>query len=147
MPVTESETAKRLPDSLRHPLATLHERFDALDKEARGRLRKALDTGNARLRELDDALARVSREDWTVPGMRRHLEGWRARAENLRATALKRVQEMPGTAVSALATGSRAQLQTIARGLAEISRRLEEAPPEKKNGPAEATAPTVVKSA
>jgi hypothetical protein len=48
---------------------------------------------------------------------------------------MKRVSEMPGTAVSALATGSRAQLQTLARGLAEISRRLEEAPPApKKNG-------------
>jgi putative exporter of polyketide antibiotics len=78
--------------------------------------------------------------------MRRHLEGWRARAENLRATALKRVQEMPGTAVSALATGSRAQLQTIARGLAEISRRLEETPA-KKNGSAGTPATTAAKSA
>src|SRR5512133_2215743 len=126
MPVTESEAGKRLPETLRHPIATLQERFDALDKEARGRLRKALDTGNARLRELDDALARVAREDWSVPGMRRHLEGWRARADDLRTTAMKRVAEMPGSAVSALATGSRAQLQTLARGLAEIARRLEE---------------------
>ncbi len=131
--VTESEMGKRLPEALRHPIASLQERIDALEAHARGRLRRALATGNARIRELDEALARVASDDWTVPGMRRHLDELRARAGNLRATAAKRVQEMPGTAVSALASGGRTRLQHLARSLEEISRRLEAAPP-KKNG-------------
>jgi hypothetical protein len=133
--VTESEMGKRLPEALRHPIAVLQERIDALEAHARGRLRRALDNGNARIRGLDEALARVAREDWSVPGMRRHLDELRARAENLRASATKRVQEMPGTAVSALASGGRTRLQHLSRGLEEISKRLE-APPRPNGGTA-----------
>lgn len=132
--VTESEFGKRLPEALRHRIAVVQERIDALETQARGRLRRALETSNARIRELDDALARVARDDWSVPGLRRHVDELRARAENLRATAARRVQEMPGTALSALATGGRTQLQHLARGLEQISRRLEAAPPVRANG-------------
>jgi hypothetical protein len=51
----------------------------------------------------------VSPDDWTVPGVRRQLDKVRARAESLRASAVKRVAEMPGTAVSALASRARAR--------------------------------------
>lgn len=117
-------------------MAALQERFDALETGAKDRLRKALDTGNEKLRGLDQALARVAKDDWSVPGMRRHLDDLRTRAENLRAAAVKRVGEIPGSAVSAIATGGRTQIKSISRGLAELSKKLDEKPAP-KNGKTE----------
>ena len=104
---------------------TLNDRIHSLETEARGRLRRALSTGNEKLLELDGAIARFAKDDWTVPGMRRHLEELRARAENLRTTALKRAGEFPGEAVSKLASGTRAPIQTLAKQLADIAKRME----------------------
>jgi hypothetical protein len=114
---------------------TLQERFGALEAEAKGRIRRALSTGNAKLLELDGALAKVAKDDWTVPGIRRHVDELRSRAGNLRSEATKRAQDLPGEAVSRIATGSRAPLQTLAKQLAELAKKLE--PP----------APKAVKSA
>ncbi len=104
---------------------TIQEKFGAIEAEAKGRIRKALSTGNAKLLELDGALAKVAKDDWTVPGMRRHLDQLRSRAEDLRATASKRAQALPGEAVSRLATGTRAPLQNLAKGLADLAKKLE----------------------
>lgn len=104
---------------------TLNDRIQSLETEARGRLHRALSSGNVKLLELDEAIARFAKDDWTVPGMRRHLEELRARAESLRTTALKRAGEIPGEAVSRLATGTRAPIQTLAKQLAEIAKRVE----------------------
>ncbi|HEX9051568.1 MAG TPA: hypothetical protein VF841_13635 [Anaeromyxobacter sp.] len=104
---------------------TLQERIDTLEAEARGRIRRALSTGNEKLMELDGALARVARDGWTVPGMRRRLHDLRARAENLRANTLKRVEALPGEAVTKLATNTRAPVQNLARGLAAWAKKME----------------------
>ncbi len=112
----------------------IQERFGALEAEAKGRIRRALSTGNAKLLEIDEALAKVAKDDWTVSGLRRHLDELKARAERLRATAVKRAQEMPGDAVSKLATGTRTPLQNLARSLADMAKKFE--PP----------APTAVKA-
>jgi hypothetical protein len=104
---------------------TLQERLEELGSEARGRIRRALGKGNEKLLELDEALARVARDDWTVPGVRRHLDELRARAANLRTHAIKRVSDIPGEAVSRLATGGRAPVQSLARGLAQVAKRFE----------------------
>jgi hypothetical protein len=134
MAVTEREDVKS-GEEKRSPIAALQERFDALETNAKDRLRKALDTGNEKLRDLDEALARVAKDDWSVPGMRRHLDDLRARAENLRAAAVKRVGGIPGSAVSAIATGGRTPVQTLARGLAELSKKLDEKPAAKNGKP------------
>ena len=115
----------------------IQERFVAMEQQARGRISRVLTHGNERLRELDQALARVAREDWTVKGMRRHLEAWRVRAENLRAVAIRRAGEMPGEAVSALATGTRRPLQNLAKGLADIAKRIEPEKADEKPEPRE----------
>lgn len=115
------------PAVRRGPFDHLQARLETLETEARGRLRKALGAGNGALLGLDEALARVSSEDWSVEGVRRRLGLLRARAENLRAAALRRVAEMPGSAVSALATGSRAPVQNLARELDRLAKRLDHA--------------------
>jgi len=104
---------------------TIQERFGAFEAEAKGRIRKALSTGNARLMELDERLAKIAKDDWTVPGLRRHIDQLRSRAENLRAEATKRAQELPGEAVTKLATGTRAPIQNLAKGLADLAKRLD----------------------
>jgi hypothetical protein len=109
----------------RTALEQLQTRLGTLEASARERLGRALGAGNGALRELDEALARVSSEDWTVEGVRRRLGLLRARAENLRAAALRRVAELPGSAVSALASGSRAPVQGLARELDRLAKRLE----------------------
>jgi hypothetical protein len=111
---------------------TFQERFGALEAEAKGRIRRALSTGNAKLLELDETLAKVTKDDWTVPAMRKQLEQLRAKAENMRVSALKRVQEIPGDAVTRIATGTRAPVQNLARGLAEIAKRFEPPPSKPK---------------
>jgi hypothetical protein len=108
---------------------TLQERMSTLEAEARGRIRRALSTGNEKLMELDGALAKVARDDWTVPGMRRHLHELRARAENLGASTLKKVEALPGEAVTKLASGSRTPVQNLAKGLADWARKIEPSKP------------------
>ncbi|HEX9308867.1 MAG TPA: hypothetical protein VF894_15340 [Anaeromyxobacter sp.] len=115
---------------------TIQERFGALEAEAKGRIRRALSTGNAKLLEMDEALAKVAKDDWTVPGMKRHIDQLKARAEALRATAVKRVQKMPGDAVAKLATGTRAPVQNLARSLGEMAKKFE-APAPKSVRPVE----------
>jgi len=108
---------------------TMQERLSTLEMEARGRIRRALSTGNEKLLELDSALAKVAREDWTVPGMRRHLHELRARAENLTTSTLRRVEAIPGEAVTKLANGTRTPVQSLAKELAGWAKRIE--PPAK----------------
>lgn len=116
---------------------TLQERFGAFEAEAKGRIRRALATGNAKLLELDGALAKVAKDDWTVPGIRRHVSELRSRAVNMRSEATKRAQDLPGEAVTRIATGTRAPLQMLAKQLAEAAKRLEPAPAPKPVKPTE----------
>ena len=129
MPDVNPSNGHENPDRLRHRLSEFQTRLDAFETDARHRLRKALGAGNLALHDLDERLARMSREDWSVPGMRRRMEGIRARAENLRNNAVKRVAEMPGEAVSRIASGSRVPVQNLARGIERLVRRLDEKEP------------------
>ncbi len=120
--------AAQVKQESKRRLSALQARFDALESQARGRIRKALGAGQHRLSELDEALARLSKEDWSVEGMRKRLEVLRSRADQLRVNALKRVNEIPGSAVSALATGSRTRVQNLARELERLAKLVEPVP-------------------
>ncbi len=101
------------------------ERIGALEAEAKGRIRRVLATGNAKLLEIDGALAKVTKDDWTVEGIRRHIEDLRARAVSMRSEATKRAQAIPGDAVAFVATGTRGPVQTLAKQLGELAKKLE----------------------
>lgn len=103
----------------------LQERFGALEAEAKGRLRRALATGNAKLLEIDGALAKVKRDDYTLEALRRQVDGLRTRAAEMRTEAARRAQAIPGEAVSFLATGTRGPVQTLAKQLEELARKLD----------------------
>ena len=124
--MTEAATRKNgSTDRSKNAIATLQARINAFEQEARGRLVRAIGAADEKLHGLDDALARVSRDDWTANAMRRRIEDLRTRAEKLRADALKRVAEIPADAVTALAGGSRVRVQNPAKGLERIAKRLE----------------------
>jgi hypothetical protein len=108
---------------------TFQEKFGAFEAEAKGRIRRALSTGNAKLLELDGALAKVAKDDWSVPALRKQLDQLRTRAQNAGATAMKRVQGIPADAVTKLATGTRTPVQTLAKSLADMAKRFEAPPP------------------
>ncbi len=129
MPDVSPSNGHDHPDRMRQRLTEFQHRLDVFETDARHRIRKALGAGNLALHDLDERLARMSREDWSVPGMRRRMEGLRARAENLRTNAIKRVAEMPGEAVSRIANGSRVPVQNLARGIERLVRRLDEKEP------------------
>lgn len=88
------------------------------------RLGDLIESGNARLTELEHALERVSREDWSFSGMRRRADALRARAMSAREEALKRVDELPGKVVVAAAAAGRARVHDLARGLKWVEERL-----------------------
>jgi hypothetical protein len=129
---TIDQTGNGARNTARDRLTAFQARLDAFEQEARGRLSRAIGASNEALHDLDEALARVSREDWTVPALRKRLDELRARAEDLRASALKRVAGMPGTAVSAIATSSRVPVQNLAKGLERIAKRLDPPVPPKQ---------------
>jgi hypothetical protein len=128
----------------------LQERIDTFEAEARGRLARACSTGNEKLVELDRALARVARDDWSVRGMRRQVERLRARADTLRADVVRRAGELPAEAVTKLVASSRTPVQTLAKGLADIAKRFEALPgPKAVEGATEeqgASGPSVAKA-
>jgi hypothetical protein len=117
-PAAESEPKKS-------PRATVQERIDALEVGAKKRVDHLLESSSAGLSRLDHFLERVSKEDWTLTGIRRRLTELRGKAENARSSALKRFDEMPGEAVSAIASAGRARIQDLSRGLQSIARRME----------------------
>lgn len=106
----------------------LQERFNTLESKARERIHRMLASGNQKLMELDEALAKVAKDDWSVPRVKREIEELRARADTLRANALKRAGELPGEAVNRIASGTRAPIQNLAKSLADVAKRLEPAP-------------------
>ncbi len=129
MPDVNPSNGHDHPDRMRQRLSEFQHRLDAFETDARHRIRKALGAGNLALHDLDERLARMSREDWSVPGMRRRMDELRARAEDLRNSAIKRVAEMPGEAVSRIASGTRVPVQNLARGIERLVRRLDEKEP------------------
>lgn len=116
---------------------TLQDRINTLEAEARGRIRRVLSTGNEKLMELDGALAKVAREDWTVPGLRRQLNELRARAEKVGTSTLKKVESLPAEAVTKFAANTRTPVKNLAKSLAELARKMEPPKPRAVAKPAE----------
>ncbi len=106
-------------------LKALQARFDELEAGARERLLKALGAGQHRLTELDGALEKWSREDWSVDALRKRLEALRKQADVFRAKAVERMNEIPGTAVKGLASSTRVPVQNLARELDRLAKLVE----------------------
>jgi hypothetical protein len=108
-------------------LMRLQERIDTFEAQARGRLARAFSTGNEKLVELDRALARVERDDWSVKGMQRQVERLRARADNLRADVVRRAPRRGGHEARGELSHPRPDAREGARGHREALRGAGEA--------------------
>ncbi len=119
--------ANAMTEVLRHPVGALRARIDAVEADALARLRSALGSGSASLRDLDQRLAMVSELDWTLHGMRRRVDAFRkdgaVRLQDLRTRALERLDALPAAAVTALAAAGRARVKDLTRGLKSLSDR------------------------
>ncbi|MFO0582063.1 MAG: hypothetical protein U0229_07325 [Anaeromyxobacter sp.] len=135
MAVTMSELpkGKELNAMLKTQIANLQQTLSTLETEARGRLRGVLENGNTRLLELDGALAKVSKDDFTAAALKKQLDGLRHKAEGLRDDAMKKVEDVPAVAVEKFVTSTRAPIQNLAKSLADFAKKLEAAAPA-KNG-------------
>lgn len=120
----ETRRSAAVPELIKSPKAA----FRAFETEARGRLKRLTESGGARLAEFDEMLSRVSKEDWSFTGIRRKVDALRGQAESTRASAVKRLDAMPGVLVAALAAAGRAPIQSISRGLKWVVAQLEPAP-------------------
>ncbi len=120
----ETRKPAAVPELIKNPKAA----FQAFETSARGRLKHLTESGNARLNELDQALSRVSKDDWSFTGIRRKVDTLRGQAESTRASAVKRLDAMPGVALAALAAAGRARIQDLSRGLKWVVAQLEPAP-------------------
>lgn len=90
----------------------------------KNRVGHLLQSGNTRLVEFDHLLDRVSKEDWSFTRMRRWIDGLRDRAVTARTSTVKRLDEMPAKAVSAVAAAGRSRVKDLARSLKWLERKL-----------------------
>jgi hypothetical protein len=119
--VVEAKKPAAVPELIKNPKAA----FQALESGAKTRLRNLTEFGDARLTELDRVLGGVSKDEWSFSGMLRKAEALRGRAVTARASVVKRVDEMPGLVVAAMASAGRAQVQALVRRLKWLTARLE----------------------
>lgn len=89
------------------------------------RLGQLVEIGSARLTQLDERLARVSKEDWSLTGMRRQVKALRAKGLEARSAALKWLDGLPGEAIAAAAVAGRGQVRSLASSLKWVERRLD----------------------
>jgi hypothetical protein len=120
----ETRKPAAVPELIKNPKAA----FQALETGARGRLKDLTESGNARLTAIDEMLGRVSKEDWSFTGIRRKVNALLDQAQSARASAVKRLDAMPGLAIAALAAAGRARIHDVSRGLRWLLAQIEPAP-------------------
>src|SRR5689334_10862110 len=122
-----SETAKvngvravKVPEFLREPIEAAQARFEQIESEAERVLRDLMDKGRASRKEFEQIVARLSKQDFSLPEVKLRIEklreqgveraaGWRGKAETFRTEALERVVELQGRAIAFLGVATREQ--------------------------------------
>ena len=127
---------KKVPEFLREPLVAAQARLGHLEDEAQRVLRDLVDRGRASRKDIEQMVARLSRQDWTFPEVKQRFEKlreqgaerateWRGRAENFRAEALERMLDLQSRAVSFLGVATREQVDELSKELERLARRLD----------------------
>jgi hypothetical protein len=145
-----SETAKmngskavKVPEFLREPIEAAQARLGQLEEDAERVLKDLMDKGRASRKEIEQIVARLSKQDWKLPEMRQRLEKlreqgveraaeWRGRAETFRAEAMERVMDLQGRTIAFLGVASRDQVEELSREIDKLARKIS------KNGPRKA---------
>lgn len=131
-----TENGLKVPEFLREPLVAAQARLGHLEDEAQRVLKEIREKGRASRKDLEQMVARLSRQDWTFPDVKQRLDKlreqgverateWRGKAESFRSEALERVLDLQSRAVSFLGVATREQVDELSKELERLARRLE----------------------
>ena len=144
-----SETAKmngsrtvKVPEFLREPIEAAQARLGQLEEDAERVLKDLMDKGRASRKEIEQMVARLSKQDWKLPEMKQRIEKlreqgveraaeWRGRAETFRTEAMERVVDLQGRAIAFLGVASRDQVEELSRELDRLARKIAKGGPKK----------------
>lgn len=127
--------AVKVPEFLKEPLEAAQARIEQFEVDAERVLRDLMDKGRASRKEIEQIVARLSKQDWKLPEMRQRLEklreqgivraaGWRGRAETFRVEAMERVVDLQGRAIAFLGVASRDQVEELSREIDRLARKI-----------------------
>jgi hypothetical protein len=144
-----SETAKmngsrtvKVPEFLREPIEAAQARLGQLEEDAERVLKDLMDKGRASRKEIEQMVARLSKQDWKLPEMKQRIEKLReqgvetaaelrGRAETFRAEAMERVIDLQGRAIAFLGVASRDQVEELSREIDKLARKIAKGGPRK----------------
>jgi DNA repair exonuclease SbcCD ATPase subunit len=144
-----SETAKlngsltvKVPEFLREPIEAAQARLGRLEEDAERVLKDLMGKGRAGRKEIEQIVARLSKQDWKLPEMKERIERfreqgveraaeWRGRAETFRAEAMERVVDLQGRAIAFLGVASRDQVEELSREIDKLARKIGKGGPRK----------------
>lgn len=150
-----SETAKvngvravKVPEFLREPIVAAQARLEQFEEDAERVLRDLMDKGRASRKEFEQIVARLSKQDFSLPEVKQRIDKlrgqgveraaeWRGKAETFRAEAFERMVELQGRAIAFLGVASRDQVDELSRELDRLSKKIAKTAGTKKGKKAE----------
>jgi hypothetical protein len=132
---TNGNHAVKVPEFLKEPLEAAQARLERLEVDAERVLRDLMDKGRASRKEIEQIVARLSKQDWKLPEMKQRIEKlrdqgaeraaeWRGRAETFRAEAMERVMDLQGRAIAFLGVASRDQVEELSKEIDRLARKI-----------------------
>jgi predicted phage gp36 major capsid-like protein len=127
--------AVKVPEFLKEPLEAAQARLTQFEVDAERVLRDLMDKGRASRKEIEQIVARLSKQDWKLPEMKLRIDKlreqgveraaeWRGRAENFRAEALERVVDLQGRAIAFLGVASRDQVDELSKEIDRLAKKI-----------------------
>ena len=132
---TNGNHAVKVPEFLKEPLEAAQARLERLEVDAERVLRDLMDKGRASRKEIEQIVARLSKQDWKLPEMKQRIEKlrdqgaeraaeWRGRAETFRAEAMERVMDLQGRTIAFLGVASRDQVEELSKEIDRLARKI-----------------------
>ena len=132
---TNGNHAVKVPEFLKEPIEAAQARLEQLEVDAERVLRDLMDKGRASRKEIEQIVARLSKQDWKLPEMKQRIEKlrdqgaeraaeWRGRAETFRAEAMERVMDLQGRAIAFLGVASRDQVEELSKEIDRLAKKI-----------------------
>jgi DNA repair exonuclease SbcCD ATPase subunit len=126
----------RVPAFLKEPLEAAQERLEQFEEEAQRLFKELMVKGRASRKDLEQIVARLSKQDWTFPELKHRLErlrdqgaeraaDLRGRAETWRTEAVERLWDLQARAVAFLGVASKDQVEELSREIDRLAKRIE----------------------
>jgi hypothetical protein len=127
--------AVKVPEFLKEPLEAAQARLEQLEVDAERVLKDLMDKGRASRKEIEQILARLSKQDWKLPEMKQRIDKLReqgveraaelrGRAETFRVEAMERVTDLQGRAIAFLGVASRDQVDELSKEIDRLAKKI-----------------------